>query len=468
MNGLLKTFVCSLTVALAGCIAEKKDPPAPVWPGVFPAPAEKDGSAADAEPAHEGPWSWEELAVRAGARADAARIEYIAAAARRLRAEEDLAWKNPELRYGHGWDRSREHRWNRGGDSDFNDEVQRGDGYSSSVGVRFYVPNPFVNRYVRRQANAEVRKKEALAAVEAYGVYGEVKLLCLEVLRARREIENLSVQERAWDELRKAAAESRSQGVFRSPLDVVHAENRYRRTHLKRALLESSLDALRRRIAWLAGLPEEKLEIADAMPEPPEPAALSPEALSETAFARRPDLAAAVAELEAADAGVGATKAAHIPWFRFVQATYEHDSGDASQYDRSDSSHENQFELEASLIVPVFTWTGQSVKLSKLVREQADARLKALYTSIRREIVTAYGDYRDASARVRTTESVDFIKRLRRQIDDYAASTAADPEELCKVRIELADYRKLESDAELARFEAALRLESVTGGPLPR
>ena len=65
---------------------------------------------------------------------------------------------------------------------------------------------------------------------------------------------------------------------------------------------------------------------------------------------------------------------------------------------------------------------------------------------------------------IHAMQRMTWIRTLN--VERAAAGTPALTE--AEEEAELADYRKLESDAELARLEAALRLESVTGGPLPR
>ena len=457
--------------AVAGCIAVDESasrPAAPQYSGVFscdppaldePAVRAEGAPSADAAPRREGLWPWEELAVRAGLRSDDAKAAWVGAAARRLRVEDDLAWKNPELRFGQDWGDTRQR--NSG------EPPANGSGYSSSVGLRFYVPNPFVERYARAKGDADIRRDGARAALEAYGVYSEVKMLCFEAARARVEERFLAARAEACEALRQACEDAAKDGVFGSPLDTIRAETKLRRIQAKLAETETERRTLLRRIAWLADVDDDEFDVEDGPGPLPEPDQLSVEELTEIAFARRPDLAAAVAEFESAEAGLSAAKAARIPWFRFVEAAYSHDNDRENEWDRHKTGHSDEFSLKASLYLPIFTWAGNSVALSEAVRDRADERLRSLYASIRREIAAAYDDYLDAAARRRGEDGGGFAQRMEKRIAEYAASPTATATDVWKAREELSEYRSIEAAFDMAAVEARLCLEAVVGGPLP-
>ena len=56
-------------------------------------------------------WTWEELARRAGARSDKAKVALLKSAARRQQVAEDRAWREPQLRLGHAWEDSRDRKY---------------------------------------------------------------------------------------------------------------------------------------------------------------------------------------------------------------------------------------------------------------------------------------------------------------------------------------------------------------------
>lgn len=478
------SFGALAAVALAGCVATDGDVgprggedsifrPGPdglsVTNRADRAAGEGGEAAGDAGAAHEGPWSWEELAVRAGLRSDEARVAMLEAAGRRLKAERDLAWKEPELRFAYD-------RANAGGQKDdflkTPDPLDNGRSHGAdsgfSLGVRFYVPNPFVNRYLRHRADATDGRYGAKAAVEAYAVYSEVKMLCCEAVRAGRELAILDRQTRIYEELSKVCEESLSGGVFKSPLDSIRAETKAMKHRVNRDRLQSKLASLKGRIAFLADVPERDLRISESVPELPDADRLSAEELTEVAFARRPDLAEAIFELKAAEADVGVSKAENIPWFRFVEASYNHGNGRENSYGRRSEDYEDGYELKASLYLPVFTWLGSRVTISKTVRDLAGSRVDALRASIRDEVAAAIDDYRSASRWFSRKETDEFVRRMEDRIEEYSKSARASAEDTYRVRDELEDYLKASSYAEMMKLEAALRLESVIGGPCPR
>ena len=470
---VLASLPLALAVVLAGCIADDQARRAE-YKGLFRCDSSEPPASASEEVVsdHVGPWKWEELAVRAGERSDASRVAYIDAAVRRLRAEEDLGWKNPEFRWGHGRTHGHQSEWEDNIDPlASKDSHRHSHDRGNSYGVRFYVPNPFVERYARAKIEGDIRKEDMRAAVEAYEVYCEVKMLCYEVVRAKNELKYLREQAKAWDDLRKACQASYESGVFASPLDAIRSETKFAKANVKISALTSELEALTRRIAWLAGVNSDGLEIEDTLPELPDPEMLSVDALAEIAFARRPDLAAAVAELDQAEAGVKEAQMSAIPWFRFVEATYERaDWSDRDwEYAKRSSSHgsEDEWSVKVAITVPIFTWMGKSLMLSKTVRERANARLDALYSSIRNEIATAYTDYVECSSRIKEGEATAFVDRMTKRIEEYNESEAAKAEETSRAYEELIDYKVLDAEVRLLRIESALRLESVIGGPLP-
>ena len=459
--------------ALAGCIADDQERRSE-YRGIFRCDSsDRAESRADsAVCTHVGPWKWEELAVRAGERSDASRVAYIEAAVRRLKAEEELGWKNPEFRWGHDIGLSRERSRESNIDPLAGRESRgRSHDWADSYGIRFYVPNPFVERYARAKMEGDIRKEDMRASVEAYEVYCEVKMLCYEVVKAKSELRHMKEQAKAWDDLRKACQASYESGVFASPLDAIRSETKFAKAKVKISASTSEIDALTRRIAWLAGVDPDGLEIEDELPDLPDPSELSVDALTEIAFARRPDLAAAISELDQAEAGVKEARMAMLPWFRNVEGTYQRsDSSDRdweyAKHKRSDG-YGDEWSVEVAITVPVFTWAGKSLALSKTVRERANARLDALYSSIRNEIMTAYTDYVECSSRLRQGEAQEFVDRMTRRIEEYSGSEAARAEETSKAYEELIGYKQLEAEVRLKRIESALRLESVIGGPLP-
>ncbi len=429
-----------------------------------------DGDA----PAHPEGWSWEELARRAGLRADKAKVELMKAAVRRQRVSADLAWKDPQLRLARSWEDSRDRRYGFG--------PENGDGDSMTIGMRFYVSNPFVNRQLRRQGDAQVESLEANAKAEAYAVYCEVKTLCLEAEFLRRDTsfrrEELELVSRIRDENIKRL----ENGVASSPLDALRAETTRERVILKLSEVEQSLRRTRDQIAFLAGVPEQELRIRYTPPEPPTTNASYRAVLVETAFLRRPDLAGALADYEAARAGVGVAKAAYMPWFDFIEGSYSHQTSSRRDFDYRDTysakdvlfhdtkrNREDEWQVRVALSVPIFTWIGDSVKNSRRVADFADARVQSLRQAIETEISSAFASYCASDVRfVRLSDNGGaFLKQMEGRLAEYSRAASVRPEDVDKAQLEFLDYRRLKAMSEYDWIRAILLLESVSGGPLP-
>ena len=238
---------------------------------------------------------------------------------------------------------------------------------------------------------------------------------------------------------------------------------------------------MRREIAFLAGIPDRELEIRYTPPEPPSTNVAFAAALADMAFARRPDLVGALAELESARANVGAAKAAHVPWFDFVEGSYSHSSGSERDWgsykysgidwrDRGRKhDREDDWQIRAAITLPVFTWFGSSVKMSRLVEDAADVRVQGLRSAIKNEVECALDDFRASDARYAriSKEGIDFLKKMEARLAEFAQSVAVRPDDVCRAQIELLDYRSFKDEAEFDWVKRILMLETVSGGPLP-
>lgn len=466
-------------LVLAGCIADEThlSTSKPETSLFHVSPDKKETPAADSVVMPEGGWDWEVLSVRAGEKARRKGSGSLDVLVEKLKAAEATAWKDPEIRAGVRWgDSSGSKRSWEGGSYDGSDR-DSGDGYQTSIGARFYLPNPFINRYLRRKGVASVARSEAKAEVEAYAVYTEVKLLCHEITRVSHEIMRCVEAESILTHCKHLEEDGQDSGAAMSPYDTIRLRSQRDRNRMRMGLLKRQLRHLNRLVAAAADVDFEDFKLAPRGRQLPDPTALSSSALVEMAFARRPDLAQAIAELEAAEAGLSAAKAATIPWFRFVEAGYRHDSkdedsngwgasknGSLSKSSRSDS-HEDDVYLEVALTVPLFTWFGDSIELSRHVRDAADNRVQELYSSISAEVISALDRYREAVAAVDPDEIETFTFEMKRRINECENSGAGVASASLKARLELIEFLEFAEERESAAIEAAIALESVIGGP---
>lgn len=446
-------------LALAGCIAEEQS--APVMHSVevlkVDAPAPELASApADG-------WTWEELAVRAGEKAMKTGRGSMRAMEARLKAEEDLAWKDPELRLSRSW-------FDGKGDRNYRDKWDETDGRDWGVGLRLFIPNPFINRYLRKKGAATVDKYNAESVADGYAVYTEVKLMCLENNRLENELKRRQVEGKIIDRGKELADASREDGVSESPYDTIRMRAKKERNQLRIDVLVRHIRRLHHQIALAANVKDEDFKIIIGGIDLPDPKQMNLDDLVEKAFARRPDLARANAQYREAEAKLGMARAANIPWFKSIEGGYarQHKTKDSHEIGLLKDvarSHKDETYLKLTISLPVFTWLGDSVEISRQIRDTAEARVREMYDSIRLEVASGYERYCETVAAVKTDEVAAFAREMEERINDYEDSGADIAAASIKARLELNDYLEFVHEVELNACEALIDLESVIGGP---
>ncbi|NLG00140.1 MAG: TolC family protein, partial [Lentisphaerae bacterium] len=201
-----------IVLAAAGCSTVDEQARAPSEPEVqtdsaVPAPTPAEPPA--------GGYDWDTLARMAAANCGEARALLLDAQAERSKTAVDTGWRNPQLRLGHGWSDQDNDTPGRTGMRTYPEEVdmpQRAfkryrewDDRSfedQSVGLRFYTTNPFVNRWLRKSGEAAARALEKESEEEAYAIFCEVKMLCLEAELLREEVELLERMAEIREKLR--------------------------------------------------------------------------------------------------------------------------------------------------------------------------------------------------------------------------------------------------------------------------
>ncbi|MBP5321389.1 MAG: TolC family protein [Kiritimatiellae bacterium] len=496
-----------LALLLTGCLSHRNrpsDPAANETPEV-PADAQAAAPNAEAEPAaeaktpetppaetaagdesapadspapHPDGYSWDELARLASSRADKAKIYLLKAAARRFKTSNDTLWKDPQLRVGHSWDEGRSNTpahpdWQ---DNDIDPRSwEHSHGHSDTLALRLPIANPFVNRWIRKQGESEARSLEARAQEEAYAIYCEVKMLCMEADILRRELELIAQIAPLNDELQAYREEQVQAGVLRSPLSLIQAERAREELRADKAAKQIERQQILRQIALLSGVPLDELKI---QPLPPVPSAERlPDApsLTDLALARRPDLQSALYDQAAAGHGVKLAQAAHIPWIDFIEGTYKNDDSFSRSYEGAVSNFERtaddkeEWQVRMGISIPIFTWMGDTVQQSKLISAAADARVQGLYATIRDEICGSLEDFQFADMEHRRLEAASeaFCEKIEARISAFEKDRMGLKEETIRSRREMLVYRKICLKVEREWLRQYLLLESVSGGPLP-
>ncbi len=436
-------------------------------------------------PPRTGGYDWNALAMRAATRSGEAQALLLETQAERRQAAVDTAWREPQLRLGAAQGEADEETEGRLAvrtdpasartEPDLRPrEWETIDSDAYEIGVRVYLVSPFVNQWLRRRGEAAALAKEAESREAAYAVYCEVRSLCLEAAILQEEIERLEQVERYRVEIRDIRSRQAAAAVA-GALDLIEAVTRV--ADLRADLRDKKADHRRlvRRIALLAGVPEDRLWLKPAGEEPlPDAAAWTIDELVDLAFSRRPDLARAEQEGAVAAHGLRAAKAGLLPWFDYVEGSYAGDHVQGSAYEEYTTGYDarerdsSEWQVRFAVNVPVFDWDGKEVRLARARQAVADARLGDLRDRIRAELDAVREDYlRACVERERiVAENRQVGALMEAKIDALAEEPSVPPEDILAAREEAARYGRIRMRAEHECRRLAQELEALAGGPL--
>jgi outer membrane protein TolC len=474
-----------IVLAAAGCSTVDEQARAPSEPEVqtdsaVPAPTPAEPPA--------GGYDWDTLARMAAANCGEARALLLDAQAERSKTAVDTGWRNPQLRLGHGWSDQDNDTPGRTGMRTYPEEVdmpQRAfkryrewDDRSfedQSVGLRFYTTNPFVNRWLRKSGEAAARALEKESEEEAYAIFCEVKTLCLEAELLREEVELLERMAAIREKLRDLRREQSEAGVT-SPLDLIRAETKLASQRSELFGKRMARQQLMRRIAVLAGVPAEGLRLRPrTQNRTPAAERLDAAALTDLAFMRRPDLARLEQEKEAAAHALRAARAGQIPWFEYVEGSFEDTRGDIYDYEEHFTGRdhttrdETEWQVRVAMSLPVFNWLGDEIRLTRTQLAAAEARARGQYELVRSEVGGVLEDYRAAQAEWARLdgESVRLRTEMHTRIEGLAQEPTIKREEVLAAHEELLAFQRVCLKAERECLFMEQCLETVSGGALP-
>jgi len=215
----------------------------------------------------------------------------------------------------------------------------------------------------------------------------------------------LSAQQTTLEEARTnlTAAEERRRVGLATIADVLQARTAESQARLDLQTIEGNVQTTRGALALALGLPANLPYDVDssAAAAPVAPLADSVNAIIATALQGRPDLAATHAEVEAARAAIGETRAALLPSLGFSATggrTYATTIPDGA----------NSYTLSLGLTIPLFNGFSRQYDVRAAEFEAEAARARAL--SLRQEVVfqvfSAYYALQTATRRVGTAEDL--------------------------------------------------------------
>jgi outer membrane protein TolC/biotin carboxyl carrier protein len=199
-----------------------------------------------------------------------------------------------------------------------------------------------------------------------------------------------------------AAEERRRVGVA-TIADVLQARTAVSQAQLNVQTTEGTLQTTRGALALALGLPANlsyDVDISAAL-VPVAPLADSVESIIAAALRGRPDLAAARAETEAAQAAVGEIRAAQLPSLSF-------DATAGRTYATTIPDGANSYSLSLGLTIPIFNGFSRQydVRGARFDAEAAGARAKSLREQVVFQVFSSYYALQTATRRVRTAQDL--------------------------------------------------------------
>ncbi len=198
----------------------------------------------------------------------------------------------------------------------------------------------------RAQAEALLAAANDSHEVAVRQLFGDVVQTYFSLWAARRSVDAAAQSEAAALETFKAAS-ARVQAGVAVPADKLQAQTAYSRRRLDRLVAEGNAATLQGELANLMGLPA---QTSYSLQEPKE---MMPgfnleqiDALIEEAKTRRPELAAAAAQVAASQAALRAARASGRPSISLDASTFYQDSGPVAGYSSS---------VGVNVSIPVFT-----------------------------------------------------------------------------------------------------------------
>lgn len=186
--------------------------------------------------------------------------------------------------------------------------------------------------------------------------------------------------------------------------------------------------------------------------------ALDRDALTEHALASRPELRAAHASVEEAQAEAHVAKSRAWPWFDWAEL----------QYRASPDATPATFSLAVAMELPMLSWNRGEIAASRARVRERRVRERSVIVVIAAEVDEAAAEVERTAARVVELEQelLPAIEQARREAHDALATGALDPLVANALDVRAVDARREHLAALLEHREAVIELEGVVGRPL--
>lgn len=410
----------------------------------------------------EGGFSWNQLAVIASQRTAESQMTALRIKRSRLENRLELAIRNPQLRWNYGFLSEDEHS---PGNSNSHDNLR-----DSSAGLRFYINNPFVNRWIRKQADKNADSIMAAGRELSYATYCETKSSCLETAILDDRIcqlqEIIEIQKKVCSRYSEL-----NRNGFAAPLKSLKAQLRLSGLELKKNQLEREHRNALFHLSLLSGMPAGQLKVQplgsqSLIP----PSDLNMEQLITSAVQLRPDLESIRCEIEIARLEIKLAEARQIPWFDYVEGGLRNRTSNNTEYSigggisHSDSDRD-EWMLGTAISLPVFSWTGNETALARTILEEAELRKAIAQTSLYEELKNAVENYTDAhSSHKRIQQTADKqMENFKKTLSEVDSSRTMVETDIMETEEQLNSYRLETRQSLYDCLRLKLALESLTG-----
>jgi outer membrane protein TolC len=329
------------------------------------------------------------------------------------------------------------------------------------VALRFSPPRPGEIDAKVAEARAEGNVARAEAVMEAHTEELEVRLLFSDVLLYDAEIEAADAASGSQRRLLKLI-KARADQALSTRLDEISAELEALETEQERAVLKADRDIAFGALMDRLGLPDDAPVrlVGDALDLSLLPDLPSEEAAVMTALKNRPELAAAAAQIDAAEAAIYAEKALRMPWFSFFEVGYNF----------APRIPEGQgWSFGAGIELPLFSLNNGAVGRAEAERTAAKRALEAAVELVVLEVRARLREARIARDLVRAHAGGPAPAADRATVE---AKKAIDAAQVDALTLELIEEKRLKvsmAKLELLRrfYTAFVSLSLAVGGKLP-
>ncbi len=409
-----------------------------------------------------GGFSWHDLALCASRRSETEQLTALRIECSDLENLTERNWRDPQLRLNSDMVSSKEYERD-GADS-------HDDSHEHGASIRFYISNPFVNRWIKNLKQPNARLIQAKTHELTYAVYCETKTKCMEAAVIKDEIDKLRKISGHRKKMRDRYTELRRDG-YAAPVKMLRNAIRLAKTDIELECKQREYRNTLQMIALLSGVAVDKIKLLDITRQKlPDPQSFQLATLVSRAVNLRADIELARASISVAENQLKAARAAQIPWFEFAEAGYSRSTSDTIGYTspRTTRSDENSDEwmIRTAVTLPVFSWLGNETQLRRAALRAARAHETVTVAGIYNEISSALQNYTDAyHTHMNVQQSVSKqIDKLNQSIREVESSKTVVDTEIMELQEELYGLNSELNTLLYDCLESLINLESVTGG----